>query len=73
MRPYDVSNSAERFAITVRNGSVPFQLTLRPDGALTGTGSVELAGRVVSGRDASGITFASRTARCDLGTLTPRP
>lgn len=62
MRPYDVSNSAERFAITVRNGSVPFQLTLRPDGALTGTGSV-----------ASGITFAPRTARCDLGTLTPRP
>ena len=73
MRPYDISNSAERFAITVRNGSIPFSLTLRPDGMLSGMGGVEVTGRVVSGSDASGITFTTRTARCDLGTLAPRP
>lgn len=73
IRPYDVRNSAERFAITVRNGSVPFSLTLRPDGTLTGMGTVEVAGRVVSRSDASGITFAPRTTRCELGVMTPRP
>ena len=72
MRACTVENLADRVVVTVRNGSVPFALTLRPDGALSGSGTVEVAGRVVTGVPDIGPTFAPRTARCGLSTLTAR-
>ena len=72
IRPYATENFADRFVVTVRNGTVPFALTVSPDGTLNGSGSVEVTGGVVSGTDAGGVTFAPKAARCDLGVLSLR-
>lgn len=69
-RPYDVKNLTDRVVVTVRNGSVPMTLTVGPDGALTGSGSVDVAGRLVTGINGSDVTFAPHQERCVLGTLT---
>ncbi len=71
LRPYTVTNSADRLTITVKNGASPFTLTLQPDGTLAGSGAAEVAGRVVTGVDANGATFAPRTARCGIESLAP--
>lgn len=70
MRPYGVQNLADRVVITVRNGNVPLTLTLGADGALAGSGSVDVAGRLVTGLNGSDVTFAPHQERCNLGTLT---
>jgi hypothetical protein len=72
MRPYGVQNLADRVVITVRNGNVPLTLTLGADGALAGSGSVDVAGRLVTGLNGSDVTFAPHQERCTLGTLTLR-
>ena len=71
-KPYDVQNLADRVVITVRNGNVPLTLTLGADGALTGSGMVDVAGRLVTGLNGSDVTFAPHQERCSLGTLTLR-
>jgi hypothetical protein len=71
LRPYTVANTADRLTVTVKNGTSPFTLTLQPDGTLTGAGTVEVAGRVVTGTGANGATFAPRTARCGIDSLSP--
>ena len=43
--------------------------TLRPDGALEGSGTVDVAGRLVTGVTDSGVTFAPHTERCAVSTL----
>jgi len=70
MSPYDVQNLVDRIVVTVRNQNAPVTLTLRPDGALAGSGSVDVAGRLVSGTNDTGITFTPHTERCSVGTLT---
>lgn len=70
MRPYGVQNLADRVVITVRNGNVPLTLTLGADGALAGSGSVDVTGRLVTGLNGSDVTFAPHQERCNLGTLT---
>ena len=65
-----IDADATRMVVTVRNGSVPLTLTLRPDGTLSGSGTVEVAGRVVTGTSDSGATFAPRTTRCAVSVLT---
>ena len=72
MVPYDVQNLADRVVVTVRNGNVPLTLTLRPDGTLVGSGTVDVTGRTVTGVRDSGATFAPRQERCAVGTLTAR-
>ena len=72
MRPYGVQNLADRVVITVRNGNVPLTLTVGADGALAGSGSVDVAGRLVTGLNGSDVTFAPHQERCTLGTLTLR-
>jgi hypothetical protein len=71
MRPYDVQNLADRVVVTVRNGNAAASFTLRPDGTLAGSGSVEVAGRLVSGfNDTAGEpTFTPHTERCAVGAL----
>ncbi len=69
---YAVENLADRLVVTVRNGTVPLTLTLQPDGTLNGSGTVEVAGRVVTGTNAAGVTFAPRNVRCPVGPLAAR-
>ena len=71
LRPYVVTNTADKLTITVKNAASPFTLTPQPDGTLTGAGTVDVAGRVVTGTDANGATFAPRTARCGIDSLVP--
>jgi len=70
MRPYDVQNLADRVVVTVRNGNVPMVLTVGPNGTITGTGSVDVVGRLVTGVNGQDVTFAPHQERCTLGTLT---
>jgi hypothetical protein len=69
MRPYDVQNLADRLVVTVRNGSVPLTLTLGTDGSLAGSGTVDVAGRLVTGMSGDNVTFAPHTEKCAVGTL----
>jgi hypothetical protein len=70
--PYAVQNFADRLVITVRGGSAPASLGLQADGTLRGSGSIDVTGRVVTGTNANGVTFAPRTARCAITQLTPQ-
>jgi len=69
MRSYSVENLADRVVVTVRNGSVPLTLMLQPNGTLSGSGIVEVAGRLVTGTNGTGATFTPRTTRCEVGVL----
>ena len=62
-------NPVDRLVVTVRNGNAPFALTLRPDGTLAGSGTVDVAGRLVTGFGDTGVTFAPHTERCAVSTL----
>jgi len=70
--PYAVQNFADRLVITVRSGTTPAPLALQADGTLRGSGSIDVNGRVVTGTDANGVTFAPRTAHCAITQLTPQ-
>ena len=72
LRPYAVDNRANGLLVTIRNENVPVTLTLDANGVLTGSGTVDVTGRVVTGTNASGVTYAPRTARCAVGDLRPR-
>jgi hypothetical protein len=72
MRPYAVDNTANGLVVTIRNGTVPVPLTLGANGVLSGSGSVDVTGRVVTGTNATGVTFEPRTAKCSVGDLRPR-
>jgi hypothetical protein len=70
-RPYTVENAATAVRVTIDNGGLPLAFTLQPDGTLTGVGTADVAGRVVSGSTPSGIAFAPRHTRCPAGVLAP--
>lgn len=70
IKKYTVENRAGQILVTVRNDA-PFTLALQPNGALTGSGSVDVAGRVVTGSTPDGIGFGARNMRCAIGTLMP--
>jgi hypothetical protein len=72
IQPYATKNLADRFVVTIQNGDAPIALTLRPDGVLAGSGSIDVSGRVVTGTNATGATYAPRTARCTVGSLSPQ-
>ena len=71
-KPYDVQNLADRVVVSVRNGNAPMTLTLGQDGSLSGSGTVDVAGRLVTGLKDSNVTFAPHQERCTVGTLTAR-
>src|SRR5262249_1950528 len=69
-KPYSLQNAGGSVSISVANDKSPFSLVLRPDGSLSGSGTVEVNGRLLSGKDGRGeFTFKPVTARCALGTL----
>ena len=58
-------------AVTIANDA-PLSLTLGRDGRLTGSGTVKVDGRVVTGTSGNGnLTYAPRSASCALGTIGP--
>jgi len=69
---YTVENAPSQILVNVENGASPFTLTLQPSGALAGSGSADVVGRVVTGSTQNAITYAPKTARCAIGTLTPK-
>lgn len=73
LRPYTVHAQGGRAAITVQNGRNPFTITLGADGVLTGSGTVRVDGRVVTGSGPDGkLTYAPRAEECPVGALPPR-
>jgi len=71
VKKYTVENGASQVLVTVQN-EAPFTLALQPNGALAGSGSVDVAGRVVTGSTPNGIGFGARNMRCSIGTLMPK-
>ena len=70
--PYVVQDANGQISIRIQNGAAPFALSLQPNGTLVGSGAIDVAGRVVTGSTANALTYASRSARCSIGTLTAR-
>lgn len=68
---YAVEISATQIVVNVKNGSSPFMLAVQPNGMLTGSGTVDVAGRVVTGASDTALTYAPQNARCAIGTLSP--
>jgi len=55
----------------VQHGATPFTLTVGADGTLTGSGTVKVDGRAITGYSANGdFTYAPRSASCTFGVLT---
>jgi len=68
--PYMVENAGGRITIQVKNEAGPFSLALQPDGTLNGSGTVDVAGKVLTGTQGDHMTYAPVSGRCTLGTLT---
>ena len=72
LRPYTVQVSGAQVVVSVQNANNPFAVAPGADGRLSGTGTIQVDGRVVAGTDGSGnITYAARSASCALGTIGP--
>jgi len=69
---YVVENGANQLLVTVKNAAAPFTLAVQASGTLSGSGNADVTGRVVTGATGTAITYAPRTARCTIGTLTPK-
>ncbi len=67
--PYVVENNPGRIAIQVKNAAGPFTLVLQPDGTLSGSGSIDVAGRILTGTNRDQMTYVPVSGRCTLGTL----
>jgi len=67
--PYDVENAGGALKLKIRNPVGPFVLLMKSDGSLAGSGTVNVAGRVVTGSNGDNITYAPRNASCLAGTL----
>lgn len=71
-REYSVAMVGGQPVVKVQHGTTPFSVTLQSNGTLSGSGSLVVSGRVITGTDANGnLTFASRTGTCQLGVLAP--
>jgi hypothetical protein len=68
---YAVRDSGGQVSIAVHNSSARFVLALRSDGTLTGSGAVQVNGRIATGKNGTEIVYVPRTATCTLGTLSP--
>jgi hypothetical protein len=72
LRPYTVQVQSSQALVTVQHGAAPFTLALGSDGRLTGSGSVQVDGRAVTGTTPSGeLAYAPRSATCALSILPP--
>jgi len=55
--------------VDFQNSTGPLSLVIQPDGALTGSGEIDVAGRRAIQRTGGAIEYLPRNARCALGTL----
>ena len=72
--PYTIAASGNQFLVKIQDAT-PLALAVRPDGSLSGpTTPIAVNGRVVTGTDdnAHKVTYASKSANCAVGILTPR-
>ncbi len=70
---YSVLPSGSQFAVKLQNGATPFTLLLQANGALTGSGSVNVAGRKMVRSTGDDVhDFVPQNAACNLGTLSPQ-
>jgi len=72
LKSYTVQPSGNVAVIRVANGATPLDLTYSSDGKISGTGTVKVDGRVMTGTNGSGgLTYAPRSASCPLASLNP--
>lgn len=72
LRQYLVRIQGAQVLVDVQHGPTPFTLTLGADGKLTGSGTVRVDGRAITGSSPDGgFTYAPRSASCALGVLAP--
>ncbi|MEQ1353462.1 MAG: hypothetical protein ABLT11_05555 [Candidatus Acidiferrum sp.] len=69
---YEVENVSGQVQVTINNPTGSFTILLRPDGNLEGSGTVMVAGRVVTGSQGDQIAYAPRKASCAVGMLAPK-
>jgi hypothetical protein len=55
--------------IDFQNSTGSLSLILQPNGTLTGSGNVDVAGRRAIQGASGGVDYLPRNARCSLGTL----
>ena len=70
---YLVENNAGHITIQVKNPAGPFSLTLQPDGTLSGSGGIDIAGRILTGTQGDQMIYAPVSSRCEVGTLAAKP
>ena len=70
LRQYLVRIQGTQVLVEVQHGSTPFTLTFGSDGKLTGSGTVTVDGRAITGSSPNGdFTYAPRSASCAVGVL----
>ncbi len=67
---YAVVPEGGQLLVKFQNSAGPLSLVLQPNGTLTGSGSVDVAGRKMYKSETGDIAYVPQNARCTLGTLT---
>jgi len=69
---YSVQRAGSRTTLAIKDNPNPISLQLMPDGSITGEGSVQVNGRVITGTTDdlnNPFVFAPHVARCPVGRL----
>jgi hypothetical protein len=67
---YDVSSQGGQVNIAVKNETNPFNLTVNPDGTLSGSGTATINGKIMTALSGADPVFESATASCPANSLT---
>jgi len=68
--PYDIENTGGQLQVKVRNPAGTFALSMKSDGTMQGSGTVNVTGRVIAGSSGDNITYTPKNASCQLEVLT---
>jgi hypothetical protein len=66
---YQVLSEGGQLIVKFQNATGPLSFVLQPNGTLTASGTIDVAGRSAIQDAAGGIAYRPRNARCVLGTL----
>jgi len=67
---YTVAPEGGQFVVKFQHSAGPLSLVLQPNGSLTGSGEVDVAGRRAIQGAGGGVDYLPRNAHCSLGTFT---